>query len=71
MQINGLHNPIPGSLGGVVFNIEVYDCALWTHCRDSAFSLSMNVTQSLDNKTLKEEGQSIMGRSQIPHCFVN
>ena len=56
MQINGLHSP-RGARPSVVFNIEVYDsvhCA--AHCRDSAFSLSMNVTQSLDTVCAKEEG---------------
>ena len=41
---------------GVVFTIEVYDsmhCA--AHCRDSAFSLSMNVTQSLDTVWLQRK----------------
>ena len=58
MQINGLHSPRGARpSASVVFNIEVYDsvhCA--AHCRDSAFSLSMNVTQSLDTVCAKEEG---------------
>ena len=56
MQINGLLRP--GEPGPVLCSIfKVYDslhCA--AHCRDSAFSLSMNVTQSLDTVCFKEEG---------------
>ena len=58
MQINGLLRPgEPGLVASVVLIFEVYDsmhCA--AHCRDSAFSLSMNVTQSLDTVYSKDEG---------------